>query len=129
VALAKRWVGFRAKCFGLVLGAASTAVTSLGRAMARGAGAVVAACIGVAAGGAVGLAGSNPAQRLGNDGGTGNEAARSVPTAPIATTGSNHRPNFISCLAKSPRPDQKRDGGAYADPMMFKKRSGIGKYS
>lgn len=107
-------------------------MTSRGRAMAGGAGAageVIAACIGVAAGGAIGLAGPIPAEILGSDGGTGRDAARRVPTVPIATTGRNHRPNFISCLTKSSGSDQKRDGGTYVDPMILQKRSGIGKYS
>jgi hypothetical protein len=48
-----------------------------------------------------GVAGFTPVPMLGSDGGTGNAAASSVPTAPIAPAERNHKPNFMSYLAHS----------------------------
>lgn len=116
--MANRPACLRAKCFGPALGAVTAAVTSRGRTMARGVGAAgeaaavciagaageaAAVCIGGAVSGAIGLAGPLSAELPGSDGGTGRDAARIVPTVPIATTGRNHRPKFMSRLAKSSR--------------------------
>jgi hypothetical protein len=55
----------------------------------------------------VGVAGRGRVAILGRDGGAGSEAARTVPTAPIAAAERNHKPIFMSRLADPSRPDKK----------------------
>jgi len=55
----------------------------------------------------VGTALTCRAGALGSDGGTGKEAARSVPIVPIAAAERNHKPNFMSRLTDPSGPPKK----------------------
>ena len=89
---------------GIAIAAAALATapaTSFGSVTARIVGAGAIAAVGGAGAAAIGAgrAGSLQFWTSGSDGGLGSEAARIVPTVPIAKAGSNHKPSFMSCLA------------------------------